>query len=103
MTDQHTLDHVIAHLRTRVAELRRREREGAPIDELEDRRRLILRLQQQLAHSVVELLDGPAGRQLANPDPAIAGARRVDRLRKRAGDHPLAGPYHSAAALDTRA
>jgi hypothetical protein len=59
MTDQHTLERVIAHLRTHVAELRRGERAGAPLEELEDCRRLILRLQQHLAHSIVDALGGP--------------------------------------------
>jgi hypothetical protein len=45
MTDERTLDRLIAHLRAQVAELRRQEEEGAGPDEVADRKRLILRLQ----------------------------------------------------------
>jgi hypothetical protein len=56
MTDERTLDRLIAHLRTHVAEARRLEREGADQTEVEERKRLILRLQQQLAYAVRDLL-----------------------------------------------
>ncbi len=56
MTDERTLDRLITHLRTHVAELRRLEREGAEPDEVAERRRLILRLQNHLAHAVRDLL-----------------------------------------------
>jgi hypothetical protein len=46
----------MAHLRTHVAEARRLEFEGADQTELEERKRLILRLQQQLAYAVRDLL-----------------------------------------------
>ena len=58
MSDERTLDRVIAHLRTHVADLRRLEREGAAPQELAERRRLIGRLQQHLADTVRELLEG---------------------------------------------
>ena len=58
MSDERTLDRVIAHLRTHVADLRRLEREGAGPQELAERRRLIGRLQQHLADTVRELLEG---------------------------------------------
>ncbi len=64
MTDERTIDRVIAHLRTHVADLRRMEREGARPDEIEERKRLILRLQKHLSYSVIELLDLPRRPQL---------------------------------------
>jgi len=56
MTDERTLDRLIAHLRGQVSELRRLEREGAEPGEVAARRRLILRLQDQLAYVVRDLL-----------------------------------------------
>ena len=56
MTDERTLDRLIAHLRGQVAELRRLEREGAGADDIAERRRLILRLQERLAYVVRDLL-----------------------------------------------
>ena len=56
MSDERTLDRLIAHLRGQVAELRRREREGAAAKELAERERLILRLQERLAYVVRDLL-----------------------------------------------
>lgn len=58
MTDERTLERLVAHLRTHVSELRRLEREGAKPEELADRKRLILRLQDHLAYAVRELLGG---------------------------------------------
>jgi hypothetical protein len=58
MSDERTLDRLIAHLRGQVAELRRREREAAPPEELAERRRLVLRLQERLAYVVRDLLAG---------------------------------------------
>lgn len=58
MTDERTLDRLIAHLRGHVAELRRREREGADPSELADRKRLILRLQEHLAYAVRDVVSG---------------------------------------------
>lgn len=58
MTDERTLDRLIAHLRAHVAELRRMERDGAAAEEVADRKRLILRLQDQLAYAVRDLLGG---------------------------------------------
>jgi hypothetical protein len=56
MSDERTLDRLIAHLRGQVAELRRREREGAAPEELMERRRVIFRLQERLAFVVRDLL-----------------------------------------------
>lgn len=58
MTDERTLDRLMTHLRTHVAELRRLERAGATPEEIADRKRLILRLQEHLAYAVRELLRG---------------------------------------------
>jgi hypothetical protein len=58
MTDERKLDRLITHLRAHVAELRRLEREGAQPAEVAERRRLILRLQNQLAYTVRDLLTG---------------------------------------------
>jgi hypothetical protein len=59
MTDERTLDRLIAHLRGQVAELRRLERQGAEPQEVAERKRLILRLQRQLAYTVRDLLGAP--------------------------------------------
>jgi hypothetical protein len=56
MTDERTLDRLMAHLRTHVAEARRLELEGGDKTEVEERKRLIMRLQQQLAYAVRDLL-----------------------------------------------
>jgi hypothetical protein len=56
MTDERTLDRLIAHLRAHVAEARRLELEGAEQTEIDERKRLILRLQQQLAYTVRDLV-----------------------------------------------
>jgi hypothetical protein len=56
MTDQRTLDRLLAHLRGQVAELRRLEGEGAASDDIAERRRLILRLQDRLSYVVRDLL-----------------------------------------------
>ncbi|MBV9415948.1 MAG: hypothetical protein JO363_13285 [Solirubrobacterales bacterium] len=64
MTDQRTVDWLIEHLRVHVAELRRIEREGAEPAEVAERKRLILRLQQHLAYSVIDLLGLPRRPQL---------------------------------------
>jgi hypothetical protein len=56
MTDQRTLDRLLAHLRGQVAELRRLEDEGAAADDIAERRRLILRLQDRLSYVVRDLL-----------------------------------------------
>ena len=56
MSDERTLDRLIAHLRGQVAELRRREREGAGAEELAERGRLVLGLQERLAYVVRDLL-----------------------------------------------
>ena len=56
MTDERTLDRLIAHLRAHVAEARRLELEGADQTEIDERRRLIWRLQQQLAYAVRDAL-----------------------------------------------
>jgi hypothetical protein len=59
MSDERTLDRLIAHLRGHVAELRRLEREGAAREEVAERRRLIMRLQEHLADTVRDLLTPP--------------------------------------------
>jgi hypothetical protein len=56
MTSERTLDRLIAHLRGQVAELRRREREGASAEELTERKRIIFRLQERLAYVVRDLV-----------------------------------------------
>ena len=56
MTDQRTLDRLIAHLRGQVAELRRREGAGAAPEEIAERTRLILRLQERMSYVVRDLL-----------------------------------------------
>jgi hypothetical protein len=56
MTDERTLDRLIAHLRMQVAELQRLEREGAAPEQVAERKRLILRLQDHLAYAVRDLL-----------------------------------------------
>jgi hypothetical protein len=63
VSDERTLNRVIAHLRAQVAELRRMEREGTATEEIEERRRHVARLQDQLARVALELLGGP-GRPL---------------------------------------
>ncbi len=55
MTDERTLDRLIAHLRAHVAELRRLERDGAESTEVAEHKRLIARLQNQLAYAVYDL------------------------------------------------
>ena len=66
MTDERTLDRLIAHLRAQVAELRRREEEGAGADEVAERKRLILRLQEHLSYAVRDLLRAQRTSQLAS-------------------------------------
>ena len=56
MTDQRTLDRLLDHLRGQVAELRRLEHEGGAPDDIAERRRLILRLQDRLSYVVRDLL-----------------------------------------------
>jgi hypothetical protein len=55
MTDTRALDPLIRHLRAHVAELRRLEAKGAEPAELADHKRLIVRLQSQLAYAVRDL------------------------------------------------
>jgi hypothetical protein len=57
MTHERTVQRVIAHPRTQVAELGRMQREGAKAEEVEERKRPIVRLQRHLAYSVTDLLD----------------------------------------------
>jgi hypothetical protein len=59
MTDERKLDRLIAHLRGQVAELRRLEREGADPDQVAERKRLILRLQEHMAYVVRDRLGVP--------------------------------------------
>jgi hypothetical protein len=58
MREDRNIDRLIAHLRTHVLELRRLERAGAAPEELADRKRLILLLQEHLAYAVRDLLRG---------------------------------------------
>lgn len=83
MTEQRTLDRLMAHLRTHVAETRRLEFEGAHQTELEERKRLILRLQQQLACAVRDLLT-VAGPTPGDPRPL----RDRSDCRRVIDDHP---------------
>ena len=55
MTNERTLDRLLAHLRAHVFELRRLEREGADPEEVAERKRLILRLQDHLGYAVRDL------------------------------------------------
>jgi hypothetical protein len=59
MTPERRLDRLIAHLRSHVAELRRLEREGAGVDEVAERRRVIWQLQDRLAYAVRDVLSPP--------------------------------------------
>jgi hypothetical protein len=59
MTHERKLDRLIAHLRGQVAELRRLEQEGADPDQVAERKRLILRLQEHMAYAVRDLLGVP--------------------------------------------
>jgi hypothetical protein len=56
MTDERTLDRLIAHLRAHVAELRLLKQEGADRAEVEERERLIVRLQETLAYAVRDVV-----------------------------------------------
>lgn len=64
MTSERTLDRLLAHLRGQVAELRRLERTGAAREEVAERKRLILRLQQHVAYAVRDLVGAPRGLSL---------------------------------------
>jgi hypothetical protein len=59
MTDERTLQRLIVHLRAQVAELRRMERDGASVEDIEQSRRSIARLKGYLADAAVELLSAP--------------------------------------------
>jgi hypothetical protein len=59
MSDERTLDRLIAHLRGHVTELRRLEREGAAQEDVAERRWLIMRLEEHLASTVRDLLSPP--------------------------------------------
>ena len=59
MTDERKLERLMAELREQVAELRRLEREGAPLETVGGRRRVIARLQDDLAYAVRDLLNPP--------------------------------------------
>jgi hypothetical protein len=56
MTDERTLDRLIAHLRAHVAELRRLKQQGADRAEVDERERLIVRLQEHLAYAVRDVV-----------------------------------------------
>lgn len=85
MTNQRTIDRLIAHLRGQVAELRRREAEGAPPEEIAERRRLILRLQERLSYVVRDLLN------IQGASPRDRAGRRVATVRSGHAHPPLAG------------
>ena len=59
MTNERSVERLIAHLRGQVAELRRLERDGAAREEIAERRRLIGRLQQHLGYAVRDLVTAP--------------------------------------------
>jgi hypothetical protein len=59
MTGERRLDRLTAHLRAQVTELRRLERDGAGADELAERKRVIMRLQEHLAYAVRDVLGVP--------------------------------------------
>jgi hypothetical protein len=59
MTDERTLDRLIAHLRAHVAELRRLKQQGADRAEVEERERLVVRLQEHLAYAVRDVVTMP--------------------------------------------
>jgi len=59
MNDERRIDRLIAHLRGQVTELRRLQRQGAADEDVAERKRLILRLQEHLAYAVRDLLDPP--------------------------------------------
>jgi hypothetical protein len=65
MTDERTVDRLIARLRGQVSELRRRAREGAAADEMAERKRQVLRLQDNLAYAVRDLLQAQKPRRFA--------------------------------------
>jgi hypothetical protein len=65
VTDERTIDRLIARLRGQVSELRRRAREGAAADEIAERRRLVLRLQDNLAYAVRDLVRAQQPRRFA--------------------------------------
>jgi hypothetical protein len=68
MTNEHTLDRLLAHLRAEVAEARRLELEEADPAAVQEHKRLVLRLKQQLAYAVRDLLA---------PKPRAAGGRHL--------------------------
>jgi hypothetical protein len=57
MTDQRPLDPLIGHLRAHIDELHRLEAAGAE-PEVTELKRLIVRLQNQVAYAVRDLVDG---------------------------------------------
>ena len=59
MTDERAIERLIVHLRAQVAELRRMERDGASTRDIEQSRRMVLRLKGYLADAVVELVSAP--------------------------------------------
>jgi hypothetical protein len=71
MTDERTVDRLMAHLRTHVAEARRLQLEGADQAEVEERKRLIMRLQQQLAYAVRDLLTIDGNAQTGHAAPSL--------------------------------
>jgi hypothetical protein len=56
MTDGRTINPLLVHLRTHVAELRRLEQQGASPGEVAERKRLILHLQNHLSYAVRDML-----------------------------------------------
>jgi hypothetical protein len=59
VTDERAIERLIVHLRAQVAELRRMERDGASTRDIEQSRRMVLRLKSYLADAVVELVSVP--------------------------------------------
>jgi hypothetical protein len=74
MTDERTLERLMGQIRGEVAELRRLERNGAPPEEVAERRRLFLSLQERFAYAVRDVLSGT--RTSPTRRVAHAGTRR---------------------------
>ena len=85
MTDERTLDRITTRLRTHVAELRRLEVEGADRTEVEERKRLISRLQHQLAYAVKARLRSQNATPQRRVDEPQARAEAFRDLRSRDG------------------
>jgi broad specificity phosphatase PhoE len=74
MTDERTIDRLIAHLRAHVAELRRLEDRGAEPHELQERKLLISRLQIHLAAAVRD--------RVGEPSAQVSGRTQFERTSR---------------------